>query len=52
MSKRKTNNEFLQEVFSLVGDEYSVLSPYINNKTKVLMRHNCKECNNYEWEVF
>lgn len=45
---RKTHEQFVQEVFELVGDKYSVLSNYINSTTKVLMRHN--ECG-YEWET-
>jgi hypothetical protein len=42
--KTKTNEEFLNEIYDLVQDEYSVLSKYINNKTKIKFRHN--KCNN------
>ena len=37
---RKTTREFKQEVYNLVGNEYSVLGEYINNKTKIKMKHN------------
>ena len=45
---RKTTEEFKQEVYNLVGNEYSVLGEYITNKTKIKMRHN--KCG-YEYEV-
>ena len=45
---RKTTREFKQEVYNLVGNEYSVLGEYITNKTKIKMRHN--KCG-YEYEV-
>ena len=48
MAKRKTTEEFKKEVYTLVGNEYSVLGSYINNKTKIKMKHNI--CNN-EYEV-
>lgn len=47
-TKRKTHNEFVKEVYDLVGDEYTVIGKYVNNKTKILMRHNI--CGN-EWCV-
>lgn len=37
---RKTTKQFKKEVYDLVGDEYIVLSKYINNKTHIKMRHN------------
>ena len=40
MGKRKTHEEFVKEVELLVGDEYTVLGQYTNNKNKILMRHN------------
>lgn len=39
MSK-KTNKEFKEEVKNLVGNEYTVLGEYINNKTKIKIKHN------------
>lgn len=39
---KKTTEQFKQEVYELVGDEYTVLGEYVNNTTHILMRHN--EC--------
>ena len=39
-NKRKTTEQFKEEVYNLVGSEYTVLSEYKNSKTKVLMKHN------------
>jgi uncharacterized protein with PIN domain len=39
---KKTNEQFQQEVFSLVGDEYVFLDHYVNAKTKIKVKHN--EC--------
>lgn len=50
-SYKKTTEEFKQEVFDLVGNEYTVLGEYIHKDKKLLMRHNCDECDNYEWEI-
>lgn len=44
MPKKKTHDEFVQEVYELFGNEYNVLGLYVNGKTKVLLKHN--ECNN------
>lgn len=43
-NKRKTTEQFCEEVKMLFGDKYSVLGDYINNKTPLLMRHN-ESCN-------
>ena len=49
MPKKKTFEEFKEEVYELVKDEYTLLSTkYVNNKTKVKMKHN--KCG-YEYEV-
>jgi predicted Zn-ribbon and HTH transcriptional regulator len=48
---KKDTQTFKKEIYSLVGDEYEVLGEYINKKTKVLIKHNNKECGFYEWEV-
>lgn len=37
---KKTNEQFQQEVFDLVGDEYTFLDSYVNNKTKIRVKHN------------
>lgn len=39
---RRTQEEFIEKIFSLVGLEYTVLGTYINSVTNVLMKHN--EC--------
>lgn len=38
--RRKTNEQFKQEVYSLVGDEYTFLDEYINTNTKLRVKHN------------
>ncbi|MFD2216510.1 zinc-ribbon domain-containing protein [Metabacillus endolithicus] len=48
MGRRKTHEEFVQEVFELVGEEYEILGTYINAKTKIKMIHS--KCG-YEWET-
>lgn len=37
---KKTHEEFTIEIFNLVGNEYSVISNYINTSTKIKMKHN------------
>ena len=37
---KKTNAEFQQEIFELVGNEYTFLDTYTNSKTKIKVRHN------------
>ena len=44
MPRKKTHEEFIAEVNSLVGDEYTVVGTYINARTKVEVRHN--KCGN------
>ena len=44
MGKRKTHEEFIKQVYRLVGSEYTVLGHYKGHKTKILMRHN--KCGN------
>lgn len=51
MSRRKTHEEFIKEVYELVGDEYTVLSEYVTQLIKVKFRHNCDNCDNYEFEM-
>jgi hypothetical protein len=46
--QRKTTKQFVQEVYELVGGEYTVLGEYINNQTKISIKHNI--CN-YEYLV-
>lgn len=40
MTRRKTNEEFIKEIYDLVGNEYTFLEPYINNRIKLKVRHN------------
>ena len=37
---KKTTTQYIDEVYILTKGEYSVLGEYLNNKTKILMRHN------------
>ena len=48
---RKDTEYYKREVLDLVGDEYSVLSDYVNAKTYIKMRHNSDGCSNYVYEV-
>lgn len=38
--QRKTHDEFVQEVYDLEKDNYTVLTKYVNTSTKVKMKHN------------
>jgi len=40
---KKSHDEFVKEVFDAVGDEYEILSTYVNSATKVKFKH--KKCN-------
>jgi hypothetical protein len=42
--RRKTNEQFQQEVFDLVGNEYTFLDSYVNTLTKLRVKHN--KCGN------
>ena len=44
----KTHEVFAQEFNDLVGDEYTLLSDYINSRTAITVRHNT--CG-HEYEV-
>lgn len=37
--QRKTLAQFKQEVFDLVGDEYTVIGDYVNNRTPIMLEH-------------
>lgn len=50
-NKKRTNEEFVSEVFNLVGDEYIFLEEYVNTNTKIKVRHNNESCNYYEYHV-
>lgn len=49
--KLKSNEDFKNEIFNLVGNEYTLLSDYVDCRTKVTLQHNCKKCNNNIFEV-
>lgn len=46
--KPKENSKFVQEFKELVGEEYSMLSNYVNSYTHIKVRHN--KCN-HEYSV-
>lgn len=48
---KKTHKEFVEEVYNLYKNEYEILGEYINAKTKILIKHNCVNCNNHEWNI-
>lgn len=47
----RTPEEFLQIVYSMVGNSYTIMGLYKNSTTKIKMRHNCTDCNNHEYYV-
>lgn len=49
MTRRKTHEEFLKDVYDSVGNEYEVLGKYKLSNIRILMKHN--KCS-HEWEVF
>lgn len=49
--RRKKHGEYVNEVFELVGNEYTVLGIYVHQNIKIRFRHNNEDCNNHEWEV-
>ncbi|WP_051633689.1 hypothetical protein [Bacillus sp. UNC41MFS5] len=52
VDKRKSLEKFKQEVFTLTGGEYEVLSrSYSNNHTKVKMRHINDYCDYHTWYI-
>ncbi len=47
-NKKKTHDEFVEEVYCVFSNEYTVIGKYINNNTKIKVKHNI--CNR-EYEV-
>jgi Zn ribbon nucleic-acid-binding protein len=45
-SSAKTQEQFENEVFNLIGNEYQVIGKYINTNTKIKFKHNIESCNN------
>jgi hypothetical protein len=46
---KKFHNDFIKEVYGLVGNDYTILGEYINAQIKILIKHNI--CN-HEWESY
>jgi hypothetical protein len=45
MSKKRTTEEFKEEVKKLTGDEYIVIGEYIGTNSKIKIQHNtCRIC--------
>lgn len=44
---KKTTKEFKKEIYNKYGNEYEVLGEYVNNHTKILVKHNCS----HKWMV-
>ena len=51
LAKKKENETFLEEVYKLVGSEYTFLENYKGKSSKIKVRHNSKNCNNFEYYV-
>lgn len=51
MAKRMNTESFMERISTETNYEYSVLSEYTNNHTKVLIRHNSSNCDNHEYWV-
>lgn len=47
----KSNEAFVEEVKSLVGDEYIFLEEYKGSVNKIKVRHNSEVCGYHEYEV-
>lgn len=47
-NEKKTQEQFVKEVYAMVGNEYSVLGEYQNSQRKIKMKHN--DCN-HEYDV-
>lgn len=45
---KRTNAEWVNEVQQLSNNEYTVIGEYVNNRTKIMMKHNV--CN-HEWLI-
>jgi flagellar biosynthesis GTPase FlhF len=50
-TKKKTHEEFIQEIKDKYGNDYEVLGEYVSNDKKVLIRHNSDKCNYHEWKT-
>ncbi|NGU31026.1 hypothetical protein G6Z34_13120 [Clostridium perfringens] len=51
MTKKKTHEEFVKEIYDKYGDEYEILGEYVNARTKIKVKHNCEKCKKYEYYI-
>lgn len=51
MARKLSNEEFINKIKDLVGEEYTFLEEYQGTHVKLKVRHNCKECNNNVFEI-
>lgn len=52
MTRRKTHEEFVRDLNKAHGEGiYIPLEEYKGAKTKILVKHNCKECNLHKWSI-
>ncbi|MDR4329366.1 hypothetical protein [Bacillus pseudomycoides] len=51
MVKKKTHEEFVSEVYNLVGEEYTVLGMYKTAVAPIEIRHNNESCGNHKFPV-
>ena len=43
-TRKKTHNEFVNEIISKYSNQFFILTRYVKNNEKVLFRHNSHEC--------
>lgn len=51
VKRRKTNEEFIEELKEKFNDEYTPLEEYEISSKHILVRHNEEYCNNHEWKI-
>lgn len=51
MGRRKTHDEFIEDVYKVWEDEITVISEYKGTLNKVKVRHNSELCGGHEYEV-
>lgn len=49
--KKKTHEEFVQDIFNITGNEYNILETYKGNKILIKFRHNSEMCNFNEFQM-
>lgn len=48
MSKRKTNQEFMEQVKNVYGDDVEILTEYHDAKSKILVKY---KCGHQDWKI-